>query len=289
MRLTSTRNCARTFSRSVQSMVTLARTVFDQLPRDGAQRVVAQHLHRAVVGLQRVVEGQLVLGQLQRSPRAWASRISFASRSAPRSPAPPRWRGSGSGGWSAPASRRRTAPARRSCAAGLDLALEQLLAAAPPPGCAAASRAPRRGTRRRGSRCPASGQPGRGEDVDHALGRTAREMICRMACSSSSSGLASPGARLASTARTAWKNATSSRMRSASRAAPPARRPATARARAQQRSLPSPAPGCAPAPPAAGPAAPAACPSSTNGRPVEAVEEAAADLVLLQHQRTASS
>ncbi len=47
-------------------------------------------------------------------------------------------------------------------------------------------------------------------------GATARETICRTAWSSSSSGRASPGARLASTARTAWKKATSSRMRSAS-------------------------------------------------------------------------
>ena len=42
---------------------------------------------------------------------------------------------------------------------------------------------------------------------------TALETICRMAWSSSSSVLRSPGALLASTARTAWKKPTSSRMR----------------------------------------------------------------------------
>ncbi len=45
---------------------------------------------------------------------------------------------------------------------------------------------------------------------------TAFEMIWRMAWSSSSSVLRSPGVLLASTARTAWKKPTSSRMRSAS-------------------------------------------------------------------------
>ncbi len=39
-------------------------------------------------------------------------------------------------------------------------------------------------------------------------GATARAMICRTAWSSSSSGRASPGARLARTAWTAWKKAT---------------------------------------------------------------------------------
>ena len=34
----------------------------DQLPRDGAERVVAEHFHRTVVGLERVVERELVLG-----------------------------------------------------------------------------------------------------------------------------------------------------------------------------------------------------------------------------------
>ena len=42
---------------------------------------------------------------------------------------------------------------------------------------------------------------------------TAREMIWRMAKSSSSSGRVSAAARLESAARTAWKKATSSRMR----------------------------------------------------------------------------
>ena len=45
---------------------------------------------------------------------------------------------------------------------------------------------------------------------------TARETIWRIAMSSSSSVPASPAARLASTDRTAWKNATSSRIRMAS-------------------------------------------------------------------------
>jgi len=45
---------------------------------------------------------------------------------------------------------------------------------------------------------------------------TALEMICRMAWSSSSSVLRSPGVPFASTARTAWKNPTSSRILSAS-------------------------------------------------------------------------
>ena len=42
-----------------------------QLPRDVTQRLVAQHLHRAVVGLQRVVEGQLVI----RQPQPLAARV----------------------------------------------------------------------------------------------------------------------------------------------------------------------------------------------------------------------
>ena len=45
---------------------------------------------------------------------------------------------------------------------------------------------------------------------------TARDTICRTASSSSSSVFAPSGEPFASTARTAWKNATSSRIRSAS-------------------------------------------------------------------------
>ena len=38
---------------------------FDELTGDVAQRIVSEHLHRAVVGLQRVVEGQLVFGETE--------------------------------------------------------------------------------------------------------------------------------------------------------------------------------------------------------------------------------
>ena len=44
-----------------------------------AKGFIANHLNRAVVGLQGVVEGQLVLGQTEPSPGALASRISLAS------------------------------------------------------------------------------------------------------------------------------------------------------------------------------------------------------------------
>jgi hypothetical protein len=43
-----TRICARTFSRTVQSMVMLLRTAFDQLLRDQPQRLVAEHLDTAL-------------------------------------------------------------------------------------------------------------------------------------------------------------------------------------------------------------------------------------------------
>jgi hypothetical protein len=73
------RSWARTFSRSVQSMVTFAHRL-DQLAGDAAQRLVAQHLHRAVVGLQRVVETPARPRSAQRlAARVPASRISFAS------------------------------------------------------------------------------------------------------------------------------------------------------------------------------------------------------------------
>ena len=36
--------------------------LLDQLPRDGAERVIAEHLDRTVVSLKRVVERELVLG-----------------------------------------------------------------------------------------------------------------------------------------------------------------------------------------------------------------------------------
>jgi hypothetical protein len=64
MRLTITRILARTFSRTVQSMVTLLRTAAPA-PGRSPQRLVAQDLHGAVVDLQRVVEGDLVVGQPQ--------------------------------------------------------------------------------------------------------------------------------------------------------------------------------------------------------------------------------
>jgi hypothetical protein len=60
-------------------MVTLARTVWTSSRRDHPQGLVAQHLDRAVVGFERVVEGQFVLGQPSASPRALAARMSFAS------------------------------------------------------------------------------------------------------------------------------------------------------------------------------------------------------------------
>ena len=37
----------------------------DQFTGDVTERVVAEHLHRAIVGLQRVVEGQLVLAETE--------------------------------------------------------------------------------------------------------------------------------------------------------------------------------------------------------------------------------
>ncbi len=50
-----------------------------QLAGDVAQRLVAEHGHGGVVGLERVVEGQLVLGQAQRPRRARrAARMSLA-------------------------------------------------------------------------------------------------------------------------------------------------------------------------------------------------------------------
>ena len=114
---------------------------------------------------------------------------------------------------------------------------------------------------------------------------TALETICRIAWSSSSSVLRSPGALLASTARTAWKKPTSSRMRSASSCG-------TARANAwdssvtarSSRSLPSSwARMCSCA---AGSSDSRSCGRARDPRrPVEAVEQAAADLVLLQHDR----
>jgi hypothetical protein len=125
-------------------------------------------------------------------------------------------------------------------------------------------------------------QPGRGEDVDHPSGATAREMICRMAWSMSLFGPRVAG-RAWRARRTAWKKPTSSRMRSASScgtaSANALRQLATAASSAPCRLLRQDVllrrrqqPGAA-----------AACRSSR--RPVEAVEEAAADLVLLQHHR----
>ena len=113
---------------------------------------------------------------------------------------------------------------------------------------------------------------------------TARETICRMAWSSSSSLLRSPDALLARTARTAWKKPTSSRIASASSCG-------TASANAlrqlgdgleQPRSCRPPARGCAPGRRAAD-RQPLRRRAGRPARPVEAVEEAAADLVLLQH------
>ncbi len=112
---------------------------------------------------------------------------------------------------------------------------------------------------------------------------TAREMIWRMAWSSSSSGRASPGARLASTARTAWKKPTSSRMRSASSCGTASANACDSSLTARtQRSLPS---SCARMCSCAGgqQAEPLLRRAGRPLRPVEAVEEAAADLVLLQH------
>ena len=61
-------------------MVTLRRTVSTSSRAMARSVVVAQHLDGAVVRLQRVVEGELVVGQAQRPrPRALASRISLAS------------------------------------------------------------------------------------------------------------------------------------------------------------------------------------------------------------------
>lgn len=51
----------------------------DQLACDAAQGLVTQRLHRTVVCLQRVVEGQYLPGQARASLPALASRISFAS------------------------------------------------------------------------------------------------------------------------------------------------------------------------------------------------------------------
>ena len=59
MRLTIALSLARTFSRGVQSMVTSRRPGIDELV--GALRLVAQYLHCAVLGLQGIVEGDLVL------------------------------------------------------------------------------------------------------------------------------------------------------------------------------------------------------------------------------------
>ena len=74
IRFTSTRSRARTFSRSVQSMVTLLLHSPGQFPGNGAQGFVAEHLDRAVIGLQGIVEGQLVF----REPEFFAAGVGFA-------------------------------------------------------------------------------------------------------------------------------------------------------------------------------------------------------------------
>src|SRR6266508_1768976 len=68
MRLTSTRSRARTFSRRVQSIVTLLRTVSTS-SRAMARSVWSPNTFTAGgVCLQRVVERQLVLGEPERLP-----------------------------------------------------------------------------------------------------------------------------------------------------------------------------------------------------------------------------
>ena len=59
------RSLARTFSRMVQSMVTLWRTVSTSSQAMALQGLVAEDLDRAVVGLQSVVEGQLFFAEAE--------------------------------------------------------------------------------------------------------------------------------------------------------------------------------------------------------------------------------
>ncbi len=130
-----------------------------------------------------------------RSPRAWSSQV----RSTLRSPALPRSRGSGSGGSSAPASRRTSGLGDVLAPPCGQFALEQLLQELHSEVAL--------------WHAVHLGQELVGEDRDIGLLEsaaakmsttpsvaTAREVICRTAWSISSSGCASPGARLASTA-----------------------------------------------------------------------------------------
>jgi hypothetical protein len=96
-----------------------------------------------------------------------------------------------------------------------DLALEELLQQLDGEVPVRACRAPRRGTHRRGSRCRASSGPPRRRCRrpfgDDRLRDDLADGVVQL-----SSVLRSPVVFFASTARTAWKKPTSSRMRSAS-------------------------------------------------------------------------
>ena len=70
-----------------------------QLPRDHAERVVAQHLHGTVVLFERAVEGQLILGEAERLAAArWPGTSPLPVLITPRLPARLRLPGSDTGG-----------------------------------------------------------------------------------------------------------------------------------------------------------------------------------------------
>ena len=65
MRLTIARSLARTFSRKRPVYRDVVPHGVDQFTGYVTECIVAEHLHRAVIGFQRVVEGQLIITQTQ--------------------------------------------------------------------------------------------------------------------------------------------------------------------------------------------------------------------------------
>ncbi len=129
-------------------------------------------------------------------------------------------------------------------------------------------------------------EPGGGEDVDDLVGHDRlRDDLPDGVVERPRRSCARPGALFASTARTAWKKPTSSRMRSASSCGTASAKACDSSVTAcSSRALPS---SCARmCSCAAGSSDSRSCGVPViHARPVEAVEQAAADLVLLQHQR----
>jgi hypothetical protein len=211
--------------------VTFFLTVGDELAGDHLEGVVAQHLHRAVVGFERVVERQLVLGlSPSASPRALAARMSLASWISSSIT----WAVSIARFWYLRTACSSSSAKDRACTTlrrprVLDLALQQLLQQLD--GEVALRHAAHLGQELVGEdRDVGLLEAGGGEDVDdlvghHRLGDDLADGVVQLFV-----GLRVRRAfPFASTARTAWKKPTSSRMRMASSCGTPARRPATGR------------------------------------------------------------